>query len=89
MSSPLKVSEAARNFPEYIERVVRLDEHLVLMQDRQAVAELRPVTHGRRLRDLPELLASLPHLSPEDLASFETDLEEARHMLTRLPIPTP
>jgi antitoxin (DNA-binding transcriptional repressor) of toxin-antitoxin stability system len=89
MSSPLKVSEAARNFPEYIERVVRRGEHFVLIQDREAVAELRPVTQRRRLRDLPELLASLPHLSPEDLASFENDLEEARNELGQIPIQTP
>ncbi|HEV7507536.1 MAG TPA: hypothetical protein VGS07_21810 [Thermoanaerobaculia bacterium] len=89
MSSHLSVHEAARNFSEYIDRVVRRGEHFVLMQDREAVAELRPVTHGRRLKDLPELLASLPHLSPEDLASFETDLEEARNELGQIPIQTP
>ena len=89
MSSHLTVSEATRNFSEYIDRVVRRGEHFVLVQDREAVAELRPVTPGRRLRDLPELLASLPHLSPEDLASFEADLEEARNELGQIPIQTP
>jgi antitoxin (DNA-binding transcriptional repressor) of toxin-antitoxin stability system len=86
MSSHLTVSEAARNFSEYIDRVARRGEHFVLVQDREAVAELRAVTPGRRLRDLPELLASLPHLPPEDLASFEADLEEARNELGRIPL---
>ncbi|MFY9823333.1 MAG: hypothetical protein WAM82_18265 [Thermoanaerobaculia bacterium] len=89
MSSHLTVNEAARNFTEYIDRVVRRGEHFVLMQDREAVAELRPMKLGRRLRELPELLASLPHLSPEDLASFEADLEAARAELGHLPVQTP
>jgi hypothetical protein len=54
-----------------------MKEDVMLPGDQESVAEPRPVTHGLRLRDLPEILASLPHLSPADLASFETDLEEA------------
>lgn len=61
----------------------------MLPRDREPVAEPRPVTHGQWLRDLPELLASLPHLSPDDLTSFETDLEEARIEVGRLPVQTP
>jgi antitoxin (DNA-binding transcriptional repressor) of toxin-antitoxin stability system len=87
--SNLKVSEAARNFSEYLYRVVRHGEHFVLVQDRKAVAELRPVAPRQRLRDLPALLASLPLLSPEDAASFEADLEEARTELGQIPIQTP
>jgi hypothetical protein len=37
------------------------------------VAELRPAARICRLRELPELLASLPHLLPEDLAAFEAE----------------
>jgi len=42
---------------------------------------LRPL--GRRLRELPEILASLPRLSPEELAAFESVLEEVRRVLQR------
>jgi hypothetical protein len=59
------------------------------MQGAEPVAELRPVTASRRLRDLPEILASLPRLSPEDLATFESDLAEARSDLQRMPIRDP
>jgi putative addiction module component (TIGR02574 family) len=41
-------------------------------------AELRPVTAGMRLGDLPELLASLPRLGAEEAAAFEADLTAAR-----------
>lgn len=69
-----------------------MEEHVMLPRDREPMAEPQPVTYGRRPRDLPELLASIPpraNLSPEDMASFEADLEAARTELGRLPIQTP
>ena len=42
------------------------------------VAELRPAPMGKRLRELPDLLASLPRLSPEDAVTLADDLEVAR-----------
>jgi len=36
------------------------------------------VPKGKPLRELPSLLASLPHLSEEEAASFERDLAEMR-----------
>jgi antitoxin (DNA-binding transcriptional repressor) of toxin-antitoxin stability system len=88
MRSHPTVKEVARNFSEYIERV-RSGERFVLMEDREPVAELRPVTASRRLRELPEILASLPRLSPEDLAAFESDIAEARSDLQRVPVQDP
>ncbi len=89
MESRPTVGEVAGNFSEYLDRVVRRSERFVLMLDGQPVAELRPVTPVRRLGELPELLASLPHLSPEELDSFESDLEEARNELSRLAVRDP
>jgi antitoxin (DNA-binding transcriptional repressor) of toxin-antitoxin stability system len=89
MSSNPTVREVAENFTKYIDRVVRHGERFVLVQGEEPVAELRPVVERRSVRDLPGLLASLPHLTPEDLESFESDLEEARRDLGRLPIPNP
>lgn len=88
MRSNPTVKEVARNFSEYIDRV-RSGERFVLMEDREPVAELRPVSVSRRLGELPEILASLPRLSPEDLASFESDLADARSDLERPPIRDP
>ena len=88
MRSRPSVNEVAENFSEYIRRVGR-GERFVLMQGKTPVAELRPMTPGRKLRELPEILASLPHLSPEELDTFESDLAEARSDLLRVPLPDP
>lgn len=79
------VTEVARNFAEYVNRVAFRGERFVLMRGRRAVAELRPVPIGTRLGDLPGLLASLPRLGPEDAAAFENDLDTARAQLAALP----
>ncbi len=89
MESRPTVSEVARNFSEYLDRVVHRGERFVLMLDEEPVAELRPVARVRRLGELPELLASLPRLSPEELDSFESDLTEARNELGRFVVRDP
>ena len=86
MRSHPTVSEVARNFSEYIDRVVHQGERFWLMKDLKPVAELRPVeAEAPRLRDLPRLLASLPHLSPGDADAFESDLADARRAMDNLP----
>ena len=84
MRSAPSVIEVTENSSEYITRVGS-GERFVLMQGKTPVAELRPVTPECRLRELPEILACLPHLSSEDLEAFESDLVEARSDL--LPVP--
>jgi antitoxin (DNA-binding transcriptional repressor) of toxin-antitoxin stability system len=71
------VTDVARNFADYINRVACGGEHFVLMRGRKTVAELRPVPAGRRLGELPALLASLPRLSAEDVEAFAEDLSRA------------
>lgn len=83
------VTEVARNFAEYINRVAYRGEHFVLMRGKRPVAELRPVPAGRRLGELPELLSSLPRLSAEDLDSLAVDLERAREEISRVPVRDP
>jgi antitoxin (DNA-binding transcriptional repressor) of toxin-antitoxin stability system len=90
MRSHPTVSEVASNFSEYIDRVVHRGERFWLMRDLKPVAELRPVeAESPRLRDLPRLLASLPHLAPGDADAFETDLAGARRELDNLPVRDP
>lgn len=72
------VTEVARNFAEYINRVAFGGERFILMRGKRPVAELRPVVTGRRLGDLPDLLASLPRLRAEDADAFADDLGQAR-----------
>lgn len=82
MPSKPSVTEVARNFADYINRVAYSGERFVLMRGGKAVAELGPVSAGRSLSELPDLLASLPHLTESEAADFERDLAAARTELS-------
>lgn len=79
------VTDVARNFADYVNRVVFKRERFILTRSNKPVAELRPVPAGARLGDLPELLASLPRLTPADAAAFADDLDTARRQLAETP----
>ena len=83
------VTEVARNFVEYINRVAFRGERFVLMRGKKPVAELRPVPTGMRLGELPGLLASLPPLGPEDAAGLAGDMERFAAELRETPIRDP
>jgi antitoxin (DNA-binding transcriptional repressor) of toxin-antitoxin stability system len=83
------VTEVARHFAEYINRVAYRGERFVLMRGKRPVAELRPVASGKRLRELPDLLSALPRLSAEDLEGMAADLEQAREEVSRSPVRDP
>jgi len=89
MHSQPSVAEVARHFTEYLDRVANRGETFVLMREGKPVAELRPVVASRRLGDLPEVLASLPHLTEEEAASFDEDITAARAELNRTAIRDP
>lgn len=84
MSETLTVTEVVRHFAEYVNRVIYRRESFVLLRGNRAVAELRPLPSGKRLSELPGLLASLPHLPSHDADSFANDLDTARDELPRL-----
>lgn len=77
-TNELSLTEAVRNFSDYIGRVAYRHESFVLCKGRRAVAELRPVPTGRRLGDLPGVLRALPHLANEDAVAYGKDVEAAR-----------
>ena len=89
MSTRISVSEAVRQFADYINRVAYRGERFTLIRGNKPVAELSPVISGRRLGDLPDLLASLPTLSDTDARSFDEDLTRARSELTGAPLNDP
>ncbi len=45
------------------------------------MAELRPVPSGKKLGELPALLAGLPHLSGPEAVAFSRDLDAEREAL--------
>ncbi len=86
MENTLSVTELVRNFADYVNRVFYRRERFVLTHGNKPVAELRPLPAGRTLAELPQIMASLPHFSAEDAASFSDDLNEARADLAKKPL---
>jgi len=82
MKNTASVTEVSRNFADYINRVAYRGEEFVLVRGKKPVAELRPVPHGKRLGELPELLKSLPKLSAEEADSFGRDIAEMRKQIS-------
>jgi len=76
--SVVSVTEIARNLSDYLNRVVYRGERFLLTRGGKPIADLRSVPQGRSLRDLPSLVASAPHLAPEDLDAFARDIESGR-----------
>ena len=83
------VTEVLRNFADYINRVAYRGESFVLIRGGRAVAELSPLPSGSRLRDLPDLLDSLPGLSEAEAQEFGDDLARARAELQSLIVRDP
>lgn len=89
MSKRLAVSEAVRNFADYINRVAYRGERFTLIRGNKPVAELMPVVAGGRLGDLPELLRSLPPLRRGDAKRFAEDVARGRSELADKPLKDP
>jgi hypothetical protein len=79
--SDVTVTQLARNFAEYVNRVVYRREMFTLIRGNRPIAELRPLPLGVRLSELPGLLASLPRLSAAEAGAFADDIEAARDEL--------
>ncbi|HEY7712715.1 MAG TPA: hypothetical protein VIG57_22080 [Candidatus Entotheonella sp.] len=89
MSQTLTVTEMARHFAEYLNRVVYRGECFVLVRGNKPIAELRPLPAGKRLADLLALFASLPHLSATEAAQLADDLTAAQEVLARAEVQNP
>lgn len=89
MAKSLSVTELARDLSEYINRVVYKGDSFVLTRGRKTVAELRPTSAGKKLKELPAILESLPRLSREEADAFAKDIEDARAELARETVRSP
>ena len=82
----VSVTEVARNFAEYLDRVAHGGEDFTLVRRGRPIAHLSPVPRGARLADLPDLLERIPRLAPAEAESFGRDLDEAREELSARPL---
>lgn len=78
MITRASVTDAIRNFSDYLNRVAYRGERFLLIRGGKAVAELAPVSTGARVKDLSALLSSLPHLDEEEASALQRDIDEAR-----------
>jgi len=77
-STKISITQAARNLSEVVNRVAYRGESFLLIKGRKMVAELRPVLSGKKLRELPDILAAMPGLSEKEKKSFAGDLAHLR-----------
>ncbi len=66
------------DFYDYITRIACNGESFVLIKGEQAVAELLPISAGKKLGELEEILESLPKFSKQELEDFAKDLSDIR-----------
>lgn len=78
--SNVRITEVARHFSDYVNRVAYQGENFVLVRGNKPVAELRPIPSGRKLSELPDILKSLPKLTEDEQEDFLEDLNTIRDM---------
>lgn len=89
MAETLTVTEVVRHFADYLNRVAYRRESFLLVRGTRLVAELRPLPTGKRLGDLPGLLAAVPRLSAQGADAFAADLDAQRKELEGGKVPDP
>lgn len=77
-ATSVSITEAARNFSDFINRVAYRQESFFLIRGKKPVAELRPVASGRRLAEMPGFLRSGPGMDGRDWKTFRRDVEKVR-----------
>ncbi len=78
------MTEVARRFSEFLNRVSYRGESFRLVRGGRVIAELRPAPQGVRLGELPALLGSLPRLGPGEDRDFARDVASARKRLNKV-----
>lgn len=89
MTALRSVTDVARHFAEYLNRVAFHGERFVLLRGKRPVAELRPVAHVLAAGELSEVFDHWPHLGDEEAAALEADVARARAELAARPVRDP
>jgi antitoxin (DNA-binding transcriptional repressor) of toxin-antitoxin stability system len=70
------VTEVARGFSDYVNRVAYGNEKFILVRGGRSVAELKRCDTNVKLSELPHILAQLPSLSEDEVEAFQNDLKD-------------
>ena len=79
--SRITITHLARNLADIVNRVAYRGEHFTVVRGKRPVVDLVPIPRGRRLEELPGLLASLPRLASGDADEMADELDRARRAL--------
>jgi prevent-host-death family protein len=79
----ISITHLARNLADVVNRVAYRGERFTVVRGGRPVVELVPPAQGRRLGDLPAILAHLPPLGEEEAEHMGADLDKARAGLGR------
>ena len=77
----MSLTDAARQFPDIIRKVMTLGETIVLTEGTRPLVHVSPAGPTPTGADLAAIWPSLPHLDEEDAAAFEADVFSARQAL--------
>ena len=78
------VTEAARNFSDFVNRVHYLGESALLVKGGRPMVKVTPAKRVNTGDELAKKWSSLPHLSRKDAEEFDRDLKSARAALPPL-----
>ena len=77
----ITVTEAARNFSDFVSRVHYQGECALLVKGGRPMVKVTPVRNANTGRDLATLWAKISHLSPAEAEAFGDDIAESRENL--------
>ena len=77
----MTVSDAARNFSAFVNRVHSGDESALLVKGGKPMVKVIPARRAKLGRELADVWPKLPHLSLAEATAFGADITEARRKL--------
>lgn len=78
------VTEAARNFSDFVSRVHYRGESALLVKGGRPMVKVTPARRANTGRDLAKIWSKMPHLNHKEADAFGRDLESAREKLPTL-----
>jgi antitoxin (DNA-binding transcriptional repressor) of toxin-antitoxin stability system len=80
----ITVTQAARNFSDFVNRVHYRGERTTLLRGGKPVVEVIPARQSRTGHELAARWRAIARLSADEAAAFEADLAESRRSLPAL-----
>lgn len=74
----ISITEAARNFSDFVNRVAYRGERFFLIRGKRRVASLTPVGDVCSTAELERTLEAIPRLGRQECSSWLADLKEMR-----------